>query len=232
VTGGSLTGQTMTLDAGSGNAGSFVSTRAVTASGTLTIKANTVNLGATVTAGSGGINLQPDVAATTVGLNDAAGTLNLSEAELQLLTTSGTVTVGSGTSTGAFTLGSLGGINLSGRTYDLTIQKASGATTFNFGAAQTLTLADNKTLTFNVGTGTINGSSANTTDITIGGATGGMTITTSGAVGATQRLKTAVSQYNASTINGNAFLTELNDLGISGAFSVGRTISPSVRGEP
>jgi filamentous hemagglutinin family protein len=209
------------LTTATGSTGILTTTAAITAgtTGAVTVTANQVGIGAAIT-GNGGINLVPDAAATTMGLNDAAGTFNLSAAELQFLNSTGTVKIGSGTSTGTLDIGSLGSINLSGASYNLTLQKTSGATTFNFPATTTLTLADNKTLTFTLGTGTVNGSASNTTDITIGGITGGITLT-SGAVGATQRLKTAVSQYNASTISGNASLTELNDLVIAGAFSVG-----------
>jgi filamentous hemagglutinin family protein len=209
------------LTTATGSTGILTTTAAITAgtTGTVTVTANQVGIGAAIT-GNGGINMVPDAAATTMGLNDAAGTFNLSAAELQFLKSTGTVKIGSGTSTGTLDIGSLGSINLSGASYNLTLQKTSGATTFNFPATTTLTLADNKTLTFTLGTGTVNGSASNTTDITIGGITGGITLT-SGAIGATQRLKTAVSQYNASTISGNASLTELNDLVIAGAFSVG-----------
>src|SRR5208337_2607956 len=90
----SSTGNAIALNAGVGKAFSNTAAGTINAAGsTVSITSNTISLAATVT-GNGGITLIPDADATTIGLNDAGGTFNLTAVQLALLSTTGAVTIG------------------------------------------------------------------------------------------------------------------------------------------
>ncbi|NBV97722.1 MAG: hypothetical protein EBT30_09310, partial [Verrucomicrobia bacterium] len=228
---GALSSGNANINLNAGTGGAFANTGGTISAGAgvITITANTINIANTVT-GNGGINLVPDAAATTVAINDATGTFSLSSAELAFLASTGVVSIGSAASSSAFNIGSLGSIDLSAESYDLTILNNTGATTFfNFTAGNTLTLQNNGILSFNTcltpnvpgSGGQIQGSSLNTTDITIGG--NGTISFNSGAVGTTQRLKTSVANYGTSITTGDVLITSTRVEGVNfgGTFSLG-----------
>ncbi|WP_322745273.1 CHAT domain-containing protein [Coleofasciculus sp. LEGE 07081] len=198
----SLTGGTAIINDTDG-----ITLGASTLSGQLNVTATDINITSQINAG-GNITLQPQTSDSSIALNDATGAFNLTVSELEKLSTSGTVTIGSGIGTGSINLGSLGAINLSGTNYNLTLN--GGAVSFTNG----LTLANNKTLTLHTGAIT---SGMSNSDITIGGMSGKLVLQTSGAVGTMDNpLSTQISQLNATTTNsGNLFLTNTNTAGIN-----------------
>ena len=167
---------------------------------TVTITADSLALADTITA-DGGITLQPTTSGRPIKLNSSAGSsdLELSAAELSQLSSTGTVTVGRSGGTGAITVGSSSAIDLSGESFGLALR--GGAVTFTNG----VTLADDKTFTFNTGAIT----SGSGVDVVIGGA-GSVSATASGAIGASGNpFATAVATLSATTsANNNMFLSE------------------------
>ncbi len=113
------------LDANSGQFANMGS-GAISAGGNVLVEADTVALGAAIT----GVNiaLRPDADATSVGLSDASGTFNLSNAELDYLASSGTLTIGRATGVGDIFVGGMGTVDLVDENFDLVLQ--GGALTF------------------------------------------------------------------------------------------------------
>ena len=183
---------------------------------TVSLTSNTIDLAGTVTA-NGGITLLPDAVGTTIGLNNGAGTFNLTTAELVLLASTGTVTVGRTDGTGAIGIGSSGAINLAGEAYDLTIRGTSSNVSFNFGAmVSTLSLPANATFLFDVGTGTVTTNGTAVSDITIGG-TGLLRFVSAGAVGAAGTpLSASVASLGQSTVAGAFYFRNNSDLTVTG----------------
>ncbi len=163
----------VTLDAGTGD---FSNSGAGTvfAGGDLLVNADTVALGAVMTADN--ITIQPETAGQTIGLNDASGALNLTEAELQLLASTGDVTIGVANGSGAITIGGLGGIDLSGETYDLLL-RGGGVSFADNGATATLGLHGGE---FLIDGGPITGGGG--LDVAFTGADGAIGFTSTGAV--------------------------------------------------
>ncbi|HQK34173.1 MAG TPA: hypothetical protein PK074_05570, partial [Spirochaetales bacterium] len=199
-TNGTPTGLTVT-------ASIFTTTGSVTvaAGNPITVTSDQINLGNTFgNSGAGAITLQPAADATTIGLYDPVGTFNLTNTELGFLTTTGTVTIGRTTGTGAITVAGSGHVNLGGTTYDLLIEGNSSAVSF---AANTLTLGDNRTLTFSNG-GNITVTSG-ATHVSIGG-TGTLIVSQAVNVGASGTpLDTNIAVIRAS-VTGNIFINEFD----------------------
>ena len=195
----------------------FTTTGSVTVSagGSISITADQIALGNILgNSGAGSITLQPTSDAVTIGLNDPAGTFNLSATELGNLSTTGTVTIGRVTGTGAITLGGSGAINLWATSYNLTIEGASSPITL---AANTLTLGAGKTLSFaNGGAITVTSGSPN---ISIAGA-GTVAFPQAGSVGASGNpLVVNVANLGASTLTGGLYLQAQTNLTVSGAIT-------------
>ena len=74
-------------------------------SGAATIIAADVDLQGTINAGSAAVTLRPGLLATTIGVEDGSRQFSVTNAELSNVTTTGVVTVGSGTNTGGITIG-------------------------------------------------------------------------------------------------------------------------------
>ena len=192
----------------------FTSTGSVTvaAGGSVSITADQIALGNTLgNSGAGTITLQPTSDAVTIGLNDPAGTFNLTATELGYLTTTGTVTIGRATGTGAITIGGSGATNISGTTYNLTIEGATSPVSF---AASTLSMASGKALTFsNGGNITV---TAGATHVAIAGA-GTVAFPQAGSVGASGNpLVVNVANLGASTLTGGLYLQAQANLTVSG----------------
>lgn len=137
----------------------------VSASGSITLTADDMTLTGTVT-GSSSITLQPATLDTTIGLNDATGALALSTAELQKLSTPMLV-IGNSIA-GNMTIGSLGSVDLSSRNFS-SVTLNSPTLTFNEPTGSGLVLPNNATLQVNQIGAVVSSTSANTTDIVIGG---------------------------------------------------------------
>jgi len=172
----------------------------------LTITADHVDI-QRVIAAHGGITLQPATPARTIGLNDSTVDFNLSAAELDRLSSSGTVTIGAADGTGAIAIGGLGQIGA--LNYALTLR--GGEVTFS----NTLRVSSARTLTLR--TGTINSAAGDGLDITAGT----LDLDTRGAVGAAHNpLVTTIGNLHG-TVAGNLFLRESTSLTISAPLSAG-----------
>jgi filamentous hemagglutinin family protein len=161
-----------------------------TSNGFLTITAPDVDVVGSVFAGSAGIILQPDTDGATIGINSSGASFSLTAAELNALHTSGTVTVGRATGTGAITVGGLGATDLSASGWSLTLR--GGATQF----MNTLTLANDQTLTL-LAAG-VSGQGMGT-DVVIGG-DGRLVVDSTAAVGLTTNLAKAAIRSSAGAI--------------------------------
>jgi len=144
----------------------------VTASGagTVTLSSATIAIGAAVT-GNGGINLYPNADGVGIELNNGDTAFSLDETELQYLASTGTVTIGAASGTGsanAINIASAGAINLTGESFNLSLEGAGSAIAFNTTAAGGLSLASGRTLTLAAG-GAITSPGAGTSDISIAG---------------------------------------------------------------
>ena len=188
--------------------------------GAVTLTADDMNILDAIAAGTGVITLQPLTLSTNISLNDPSNSLSLTTAELQLLSTSTTVVIGNTLGTGAINLGGSGNINLSGNpsyAYSLTLRGAASPLTFNGG----LTLANNQTLTLNLGTGAVT-SPFTGTDVTIGGGAGTLAILSAGSIGVNGvPLTTALGILAGATVTpGGLYLSNAGALSISGALNV------------
>ncbi len=203
----------VTVGAASITAGSVNLLGTTTATtGSLTVTAGVVTaIGADITANHN-IILQPELATTTVGVNDPSGTLDLSDAELAYLFAPGTLTIGAAGGTGAVGIGGQGVVDLSGKNFGLTLR--GGTTTFDGG----LILASNKTLTLN--TGAIVNKAA--TAVTIGGSQGAIVLGPTGTVGSLARpLTTQVAQLvGPGSVTGTLFFSDAVGLTTTGTTTV------------
>ncbi len=183
-------GTSTTLNAGSGTI-AFNNTVAAGANN-LTLTADEVNLANTVS-GTGNLVIQPSTAGLAIDLGGTGTTaaLDLTSAELALLNSFNTITIGQANS-GAIGIGSVNPVNLSATTSNVVLN--GSAANFN----NTLTLANNQTLTLNTATVT---SAPAGTDIAIGG-TGQLVLNTPGAVGTVGNpLQTSIASVTATTGN-------------------------------
>ncbi len=152
------------------------------------IEIDTASPGEALSAGAGSITLRPVNAGATIGL-DAAADFSVSLAELQELSTTGTVTIGA-TDSGAISIGDAVNLDLSAQTYDFRLR--GGATNF----ARTITLANDRLFTFETGAITSGGMAR---DVIIGGPDGRLVINTTGPVD----IETSVSKLAATTTSGD-----------------------------
>ena len=171
--------------------------------GDITLTADEIDLeaGSSIT-GTGNLLLQPfnPTQGIELGGPEVTGNLDLTVAELGRLDGFSTVTIGQTNGSGAINIGSAGPIDLSSKTFDLTLR--GGDTTFNNG----ITLRENGTLTLITNAGGTVTSPFTGTDITIGG-DGTLVLNTSGSVGEVGNpLETAISQFTATSVQGNLFL--------------------------
>jgi filamentous hemagglutinin family protein len=178
----------------------------------LTITADAIALGTDLTANAG-LTIQPLTGATAIGIGAAPGGLDLSTTELGHMISTGAVTIGSATGSGAVNVGGGGAVDLSLRTWTgLTIR--GGAVTFN----NNLTLPDNTTATITAAS--VGGAAS--PGLTIAGGTGTLVLTT--AAGAT--LNTAIDRLGASTVGGTLSLTNDTSLTVTGAVSTAAANGP------
>jgi hypothetical protein len=199
--------------------------------GAITLTADDMNIVRAVQSGSGVITLQPLTLDTNISLNDPSNSLSLTATELQLLSTSTTVVIGNALGTGTISLGGSGNIDLSAKNYSLTLRGASSPLVFSAPVLPAvtggLTLANNQTLTLDLGTGAVTSPFAGT-DVTIGGATGTLLITRAGSVGtSTAPLTTAVAKLSGALIaaastatSSGLFLRNATAMDVTGAVSV------------
>jgi filamentous hemagglutinin family protein len=150
--------------------------------------------GPNILAGTGTVTFAPLSGATSIALNDAAGTYSLTAAELLQISTSGRVNIGAPGATGAVNIGSLGALDLTAGGYDLFVQ--GGATTFNNG----ITLADDRQAWF-IGSG-ISSDHAGV-DVTIGGTNGRLLTVAAGG----SDIKSSVARYAGTSSLGFVRLT-------------------------
>lgn len=182
-------------------------TNGISGTGALTLNADTMALNGGAIGGAN-ITLQPNTLTQTIGLNDAAGVLNLTAAELQSLSSSGTVTIGAAGGTGAINIGSLGAVDLSAANFALALR--GGATVFGAGG---LILPNNSTFTL-AGT-TVTGGSG--TDVRIGGATGALNLNVTGNTS----LTTQIARLIPTTVGGNLTINNTGALDVGAASLAG-----------
>lgn len=164
--------------------------------------AGNINTGRT-----GFITLMPSLSAAGIGLNDAAGTFNLSAAELNHFISTGPetpnvqVTVGRDGGTGHIDISSLSTTVIT-PSYNL---KLKGGDTFFHNR---LTLANSQTLELNAGTVTGSG----VRDVNFTGGLGTLMLNTTGSV----TLQTLMDRLGKSTVNGDLNLFDQVSLNLSG----------------
>jgi hypothetical protein len=202
-----------------------------TGNGAITLTADDMNIVQPVQAGSGVITLQPLDPTANISLNDPTASLALSTAELQILSSTSTVIIGRANGTGTISLGGSGNIDLSAMNYSLTLRGASSPLVFSAPVLPAvtggLTLADNNTLTLDLGTGAVTSPFVGT-DVTIGGATGTLLITSAGSVGTLSApLTTSVAQLSGASVaaastatSSGLFLSNVTALDVTEAVSV------------
>lgn len=204
-------GDTLTT-AGSGDitvtlaAGNLLGIKAAitAASGDITLTTDLIELDAATTSTSGDITVQPTSGAVTVGIgNLPTGTLNLLQAEMDNLGTTGLVTIGRDAATGAFDLNDL---DLSAESFDLTLN--GGDFTFD-----QLTLPDNQTLRVR-SSGKLTDTNVGTNNITVSG-TGTLLIDAANGIASSS---SDPLEINVATLaarvrgSGSIFFAEANDL--------------------
>ena len=193
--------------------------------GNVILQADTIALGSAVTAvtANGGITLRPATSSSGLAINDGAVGFSVTTAQLLQLASTGTVTLGSTSGSGAINIGSLGAVNLTSKSYSLAFANSSGGMNFNFpGATDTLSLTSGSSLNLDVGTSNIRSPGSATTDITIAGSS--TLQLTAGSVGLTSAPLTAsVLNIGSSSITGDLFYTSTrsDDLTVTGPMSVG-----------
>jgi autotransporter-associated beta strand protein len=162
---------------------------------------------------NGGITLQPATLSRTIGLNDPAAQFNLTAAALGRLVSTGTVTIGAAGGTGAVGIGSAGAIDLSAKSFGLTLR--GGDATFS----NLLRIPSTTTLRLN--TGAVTSASGDGIDVRAGT----LWLDTLGQVGAADNPLTTHVANLRGTVGGDLFIREndgvLNQLTISEALSAG-----------
>src|SRR5207253_217255 len=151
------------------------------AAGDVTLIGNTMDFANLTASSAEDITLKPRTAATTIGLNGAAGTLNLTSTELGYFTPAGVFIIGnSAAGTGAVNIDAW---DLSGETYDLEVYGGS----IDFGGAIAFNQAND--LTFHARAG----------DVTLD-----QTITKSGGGASTLLLKASNTIAQTATISSSS----------------------------
>ena len=209
--------------------GTFINTSAGTinaGSSTITITAGGLSIGGNMRAGN--LNLAPITAGISIGLNDSTKDFNVSATALQnlLVPASGVVTLGSSAGTATITIGRDGAIDLSGNSYDLTLQTLSGGAQFN----NQLAMSGGKTLNFNMGSGSVTGQGGAAIDVLIGDlASGGGTLRFQSA-GSVNNLGTSLESLGTSVLSGSMTLVNASSLTATGPLTVGGTVTLTVGG--
>lgn len=158
--------------------------------------------GATITAGAAGVLLAPSTDLASIAINDGRtmGAFSVSEAELQAISTTGTVTIGRSTSTGGVNIGSLGAIDLSGRAYSMLVR--GGDTDFAAG----ITMPTDRQFSL-LSSGGISRSNMGVADVIIGGNAGAILLRAADDIDFVSR----VSQIAARSLSGD--ITIANNAG-------------------
>ena len=107
--------------------------------GNVILQADAIALGSAVTAvtANGGITLRPATSSSGLAINDGAVGFSVTTAQLLQLASTGTVTLGSTSGSGAINIGSLGAVNLTSKSYSLAFANSSGGMNFNFPSSST-----------------------------------------------------------------------------------------------
>lgn len=166
----------------------------------------------------GGITLAPRSDFVGIGLNDALGAFNLSEQELQQLTTS-FVIIGRNTGTGSINIGSLGSIDLSSANSSLLLMGSASPVSFNFqNSLDTFQLSSTQSFTIHTG-GNIFNSGLNNVDITIGGANSAFGIGNYGAIpnpAGSVDIRTSVANLSGARSTGSMSIRNTTNLNVIG----------------
>ncbi|KAF0190335.1 MAG: yapH, partial [Gammaproteobacteria bacterium] len=177
--------------------------------GGVTLRTDELTLTGTVDANSSLVTIRPDANAQSVEIGSGAaeaGTLGITNTELDQITTSGGITIGSATQTGSITVVAGGADqtdgtpSITGGTF--TLQNSTGAVNFN----GTLTNGINTTVQTTSGDITFGAAGA----ITAAGQTVALTTTASG--GGITGSTTALTNITATTVN----LTAFDTIGLNG----------------
>jgi autotransporter-associated beta strand protein len=122
--GGTFTADSDSDSSGGGNYAQDPDTTVTSVGGAVTIESANPIFAGDVFATSGTIQLSPSVASSSIGIGtNASGTFHLNTAELGRLNTTGTLTIGTSSSTGVVDVGDLDeAIDLSGESYSLTLR--------------------------------------------------------------------------------------------------------------
>ncbi|WP_039962218.1 CHAT domain-containing protein, partial [Kamptonema sp. PCC 6506] len=188
--------------------------------GNITLTSNEIDFTDTSVQGKGTLLLTPFTPGSAIAIGGPGSTtaLDLTAAELNQLNGFSSVTIGETGASGTISIGASGVIDLTSNSFNLTLN--GGATTF----ANTLTVANDRTLTMNVGSVT---SAPSGIDIAIGG-TGLLSLSVSGDVGTVANpLSTNISQLTT-TLMGNAAFSNsgaiaINPSTISGQLNLSAT---------
>ncbi len=220
-------------------AGSDVSTiGGASAGAAVTLKSDNLTLGGLVTAGTGLVTLRPNLDAVNIQVGatatDAAGTLGVDDAELDKITTTGGLTIGSSSNTGTITVVGAAdqatGATITGGTFTLrsnsgniavndvltnavntTLQTTSG--NISFGGTAGAVVATGNTVTLTATAGNIEGDGAAFNNVTAST----LNATASSGIGNTNALETVVSTLS--------FTNSTNKVQVSNALAGGLTAS-------
>ena len=188
--------------------------------GNITLTSNEIDFIDSSVQGRGTLLLKAFTPGSAIAIGGPGSTtaLDLTAAELNQLNGFTSVTIGETGASGTLSIGASGVIDLTSNSFNLTLN--GGATTF----ANTLTVANDRTLTMNVGSVT---SAASGVDIAIGG-TGLLSLSANGDVGTVANpLSTNISQLTT-TVMGNAAFSNsgaiaINPSTISGQLNLSAT---------
>ncbi|MCX5700108.1 MAG: filamentous hemagglutinin N-terminal domain-containing protein [Candidatus Omnitrophica bacterium] len=203
-------------------------TDTVTAGGTLTLRSDDMSIAAATTGANIYIYTKDADTVISLGTDTAtANQLDLTEAELKYLASSGTVTIGQdGTNSAAINIGDA--VDLSGETFGVTLatEGAIDAT----GAGHTLALANTKVLTLDAGTsiGATNAVTTAATVINADAGTGNLTLTNTGDVTDLQLNANSgtITFNNTGSVNTGAAITaNIINLTSSGIMTIDQNIT-------
>src|SRR5258706_461779 len=169
--------------------------------GTIYLVGDEMAMPGAISAGAGNVNLQPNTTGTVITLGTGTGGLNLSDATLNQVSTTGTLQIGTATA-GSITVDA--GLNQGGKNLALV---TGGDITF--GAAGSLSTSGNVALT--APAGAIVGDAAVLTNVTAND----LTITTLNGVGVNNALETSVNTLSATASNTNINISEANGLSLN-----------------
>ncbi|MDF0553685.1 CHAT domain-containing protein [Kamptonema sp. UHCC 0994] len=213
-------GGAIAITAPSGITAGNINSNGLPNTGNITLTSNEINFIDTSVQGKGTLLLSAFTPGSAIAIGGPSSTtaLDLTAAELNQLNGFTSVTIGETGASGNLSIGASGVIDLTSNNFNLTVN--GGATTFT----NTLTVANDRTLTMNVGSVT---SAPTGIDIAIGG-TGLLSLSASGDVGtAANPLSTNISQLTT-TVTGNAAFSNsgaiaINPSTISGKLNLSTT---------